>query len=189
MPTTEKGRPRPAKMKRMAHTPPEVPSRVDMRLLSREDIRKMLLELADRIAPGDVTELLGHEKQLRRRIAGIDSPHLSLFRDQLVLALDCLRDHARGRCPQIPYFTISLLAGALWYFVDELDAVPDFLPGVGQLDDAVMVAMAFQLGEDGLRRYCVWKSRPADSLFGAAAALRLRETAPHPSGRRSRRPV
>jgi uncharacterized membrane protein YkvA (DUF1232 family) len=145
-------------------------------ILDADDVRQILLELADRIAPADVTDLLAHEDQLRERASQLTSPHLGLFRDQIGLSIDCLRDHARGRCPQIPYFTISLLAAALWYFVDELDAVPDFLPSVGQLDDAVVLAMGFQLGEQGLRRYCAWKGRPADALFGAAAALRLRAT-------------
>ncbi len=149
-------------------------------ILSAADLRKILLSLADQMAPGDVAELLAHEKQLRARCRGLTSPHLALFRDQITLAIDCLRDHARGRSPQIPYFTVSLLAAALWYFVDELDAVPDFLPRVGQLDDAVVLAMAFQLGEAGLRRYCDWKGRVADPLFGAAAAARLRRTATVP---------
>jgi uncharacterized membrane protein YkvA (DUF1232 family) len=149
-----------------------------VQILSSDDVRRMLLDLANRMAPGDVDELLMHESELRARVADLPAPHLALFEEQLGLAVDCLRDHAEGRCPQIPYFTISLLVGALWYFLDELDAVPDFLPRVGELDDALMLAMAFQLGEDGLRRYCTWKGRPAEFLFGAAAARRLRRPAP-----------
>jgi len=178
MPTSPKTR-RAARKKMASRRPPAKPgvsAQTKVSILDADDVRQLLLELADRIAPADVTDLLAHDTQLHARACQLTSPHLGLFRDQISLAIDCLRDHARGRCPQIPYFTISLLAAALWYFVDELDAVPDFLPGVGQLDDAVVLAMAFQLGEDGLRRYCAWKGRRADALFGAAAAMRLRTT-------------
>jgi uncharacterized membrane protein YkvA (DUF1232 family) len=175
MPTTRMGRSaRPRGRSRTAVTAkPKAAA-----FLEPADVRQLVLEMAARIAPGDVVELLRHERQLRARIAGVASPHLALFHDQLSLATDCLRDHARGRCPQIPYHTIGLLAGALWYYVDELDAVPDFLPHVGQLDDAVVLAMAFELAEDGLRRYCDWKGLSADGLFGRSAARRLLQTTP-----------
>jgi len=42
----------------------------------------------------------------------------------------CLKDHAAGRCPQIPYYSISLLAAGVTYLADQLDFVPDFLPRI-----------------------------------------------------------
>ncbi|HVO22677.1 MAG TPA: YkvA family protein [Candidatus Margulisiibacteriota bacterium] len=124
-------------------------------------------ELANRIAPADITALLQAERGLRQRAAGLQSDHLQLLAEQLALALDCLRDHVDGACPQIPYYTISLLAAAVSYFADELDVIPDFLPHIGQLDDAVVMAMAYELGHDGLRRYCAWKGRDAHRVLPA----------------------
>lgn len=138
-----------------AHTP----------LLNRADIRTILYELANRVAPADVTALLQTESELRKRAASLPADDLALLRDQLTLALDCLRDHVDGTCPQIPYYTISLLAAAVSYFADELDVIPDFLPRVGRLDDAVVMALAYELGRDGLRRYCAWKGRDAGALL------------------------
>ena len=84
----------------------------------------------------------------------------------LRVALDCLRDHVAGNCPQIPYSTISLLAAGVCYFADELDLVPDFLSRIGRLDDGAVMAMAFQLGADGIRRYCTATGRDADAVLG-----------------------
>jgi uncharacterized membrane protein YkvA (DUF1232 family) len=136
--------------------------------LDRSDIRTILYELANRVAPADVTALLDAESELRARAADLD--HLQLLAAQLTLALDCLHDHVRGDCPQIPYYTISLLAAAVHYFADKLDVVPDFLPRIGRLDDAAVMAMACQLTTDGLRRYCDWKGRSADAVLGPAPA-------------------
>lgn len=150
--------------KKSRSTPTPVP------LLDRADIRTILYELANRVAPADVTALLETEGELRHRAAGLQSDDLRLLGEQLSLALDCLRDHVAGACPQIPYYTITLLAAAVSYFADELDVIPDFLPRVGQLDDAVVMAMAYELGRDGLRRYCAWKGLDASALLRGAAA-------------------
>lgn len=135
-------------------------------VLNAADVRSIATDLAERVAPADVTELMAHESELRARCAALRTPHLALFRQQMTMALDCLRDHLDGKCPQIPYHTISLLAGAVSYFCDELDVIPDFLPRLGRLDDAVVMAMACRVAESGVRRYCTWKGYDADALLG-----------------------
>jgi len=160
--TTGTRAPRVAAKKRRS-TPARVP------LLNRADIRTIVYELANRLAPADLTALLETEGELRKRAAALQSEDLALLGEQLSVALDCLRDHADGACPQIPYYTISLLAAAVSYFADELDVIPDFLPRVGHLDDAVVMAMAYELGCDGLRRYCAWKGRDAHTLLRSAS--------------------
>jgi len=140
------------------------PQTITVPVLQADDVRAILLDIASTIAPGDVIELLGHADDLRARAAALDAPHVDLFRAQLDLALACLTDHAAGDCPQIPYATIGLLAAAVCYFSDEMDVIPDFLPKVGQLDDAVVLAMAFHLGDAGLQRYCDWKGIDLEPL-------------------------
>jgi len=137
------------------------------------DIQRIVLDAANQIAPADVVTLMTREEEFRARADDMATMGMTLFREQLDLAFDCLKDHVSGASPQIPYYTISLLAAALCYFGDVLDAVPDFLPKIGKLDDAAVMAMAFQLGVDGLRRYCTWKGRAADHLYGTAALPNL----------------
>jgi uncharacterized membrane protein YkvA (DUF1232 family) len=162
--TTGGRAPRPSVNKRRSTTPPQRP------LLERSDIRMIVHELANRVAPADVMALLQAERDLRQRARGLQSGNLQLLAAQLSLALDCLRDHVDGACPQIPYYTISVLAAAVSYFADELDVIPDFLPRIGRLDDAVVMAMACELGRDGLRRYCAWKGRDANLVLRAGVA-------------------
>src|SRR6185295_16387283 len=82
-------------------------------ILRTEDIRMIVRDLAERIAPGDVADVLAHEKELRAQATELRSNGLQLLYAQLDLALDVLSDHARGKCPQIPYSTIGLLAAAV----------------------------------------------------------------------------
>jgi uncharacterized membrane protein YkvA (DUF1232 family) len=145
---------------------PKTRSKVKEPLLEPSDIRRIVLDAAVQIAPADVVELMTREDELREEGRQLQAPELALLREQLELALDCLKDHVEGNCPQIPFYTISLLGAAVWYFGDVLDVIPDFLPKIGMLDDAAVMAMAFQLAASGLRRYCTWKGRAVDSVLG-----------------------
>lgn len=125
--------------------------------LTRADVERAVLELANKLAPADVGDMLVAESSIRERAAQLPGAPGRTLRAELELALLCLKDHAAGRCPQIPYYSISLLAAGVVYLADQLDLVPDFLPRIGMLDDALVMAVAFELGRDGLKRYCVWK--------------------------------
>jgi len=127
------------------------------RLLEAADVRTIVAELAMRIAPADLTALMQQEGTLRRRAIRIRASGMRLFADQVQLALECLHDHLAGRCPQIPYYSIMVLAAALAYFADQLDVIPDFLPDVGRLDDAAVMQVACEIAHAGLQRYCTFK--------------------------------
>lgn len=137
-------------------------------ILQPADVRAILFDLANRLAPADVTAFVADADTLRAQAAGLGSADPPRLRDQLNLALDVLRDHLDGTCPQIPYYTIALLAAAVCYFSEKLDVIPDFLPRVGRLDDAAVMAMACQLAYDGLQRYCDAKGI-ADAVLRTAA--------------------
>jgi len=145
-------------------------------ILTRGDVRRVLIEQADVLAPADITDLLAEQERLRGRAAKLHGTPGQIMRYQLDLALSCLRDHASGACPQIPYRCISLLGAGVAYISDELDFVPDFLPN-GALDDGLVLALACELAADGLARYCTWKGI-APGLNLALATTARRKT-PH----------
>jgi uncharacterized membrane protein YkvA (DUF1232 family) len=143
-------------------------------LLTRTEVVQAVIELANKLAPADVGDLLVTESSIRERAAQLPGVPGRRLRAQLDLALFCLKDHLAGRCPQIPYYSISLLAAGVAYLADQLDFVPAFLPRLGMIDDALVMAVACELGRDGLARYCVWKG------IAPALARRVgRGPAPH----------
>lgn len=71
-----------------------------------------------------------------------------------------------------PASTKVALGGLLAYLVSPIDLVPDFIPGVGQLDDVVVAALVLRwtgrrIGVDGLRVH--WSGSEA----GFEALLRV----------------
>jgi uncharacterized membrane protein YkvA (DUF1232 family) len=120
------------------------------------DFRSHLLRHAAEIAPADVTALLARAAEMRRRAAD-DGRTRPTLRHDVELALALLRDHAAGSIPHVPYRTIGLLAAALYYYLDPVDVIPDFVPGVGTADDALVLAYAYEEGADGVHRYRAWR--------------------------------
>lgn len=134
-------------------------------LLQSSDFTSYLREKTEQLAPADLQSMLGQADALRQRLADECSAHPRMQR-QGDLALRVVGDHAAGVCPQIPYYTVSLLAVALLYFADPLDVIPDWIPVVGTSDDALIFELAFQLGQPGVERYCTWKGLSVDGVFG-----------------------
>jgi uncharacterized membrane protein YkvA (DUF1232 family) len=134
--------------------------------LQPDDFRRYLEEKAMLIAPGDVEALVAQREHVVAKIARDCGEH-DLLRRQLHLALELLRDHASERSPQIPYYTISVLAAAVLYFMNPVDVIPDFIEGVGTSDDALLLELAVELVWPGIERYCIWKGRPLTDLRSA----------------------
>lgn len=133
--------------------------------LSAKDVRAYIREKAATIAPADLEELLSRANDLLERASG-ERYHVRLRR-QTEMALQILSDHDTGEASQIPYFTISVLAVALFYFLKPDDVVPDFLPVIGSADDALVVELAFEMGAAGVTRYCDWRGLASEDVLPA----------------------
>jgi uncharacterized membrane protein YkvA (DUF1232 family) len=151
--------------------------------LRPDDFRTYLRAKAETIAPADVAQLAAHAGDLRARAARHAAEH-PLLAERLALALDLVADHMAERCPQIPYYTVALLAAALYYFVAPVDVIPDFLPGVGMSDDALVIELAVGLGAAGVERYLVWKGLDAAVLPAPAIVRPTRRTRDRSASRR-----
>lgn len=133
-------------------------------LLTPEDFERHLLTRAAVIAPADVTELLARSDLVRQRLSGERAVHPVLAQRARV-ALHLLADHARGACPQIPYQTVSTLTTALFYYLEPMDVIPDFIPRAGTADDALVLDIAWRLCAAGIQRYVDWKGlTPSDEV-------------------------
>lgn len=50
-----------------------------------------------------------------------------------------------------------LIIGAIIYVLDPWDLIPDWLPGVGFLDDATVLAFAVQKTRETLDQFVAWE--------------------------------
>src|SRR5437773_55205 len=70
-----------------------------------------------------------------------------------------LRAWAKGDYKGLPWKTIVTAMAAALYFLDPLDVVPDFIPGIGYLDDAVILGFVVNSIRSDLEKYLQWESK------------------------------
>ena len=63
----------------------------------------------------------------------------------------------KGEYSEIPIGTLAAVIGVLIYFVSPIDAIPDFFPGIGLLDDAAVTSGALYLIKSDLDEYMNWR--------------------------------
>ncbi|MDX2166108.1 MAG: YkvA family protein [Deltaproteobacteria bacterium] len=137
-------------------------------LLQSQDFTAYLNEKCAQLAPGDLEEVMRQAESIRVRGAKL-APTRPRMQRQIDFALTLVEEHVNGEARQIPFYTVCLMGVALLYFADPLDVIPDWIPGVGNSDDALVFELAFKLASAGVERYCTWKGLSTDGLLPAPA--------------------
>lgn len=82
---------------------------------------------------------------------------LSKIWNDIKLMMGLIKDYTIGDYKDVPWDTIAAIAGAIVYFISPIDIIPDFLPVVGYLDDAVVIKLALDFANSDLQQYKKWK--------------------------------
>ena len=81
-----------------------------------------------------------------------------LFQD-LKLLIPLIKDYWRGTYRDVSLKSIVIFVVALAYIISPIDLIPDYIPGLGQIDDAVILGLSLYFLEKDLRKYQEWKDR------------------------------
>ncbi len=106
---------------------------------------KQLATLADRAA----RKAAGSKTAERLQAAG----------GQLVTMLALLRAWIRGDYRQVSNSALLSIAAAVLYFVAPLDAVPDFLLGLGLVDDVAVIGFVVKQVQHELEKFRSWQQQ------------------------------
>ncbi|MGH8438980.1 MAG: YkvA family protein [Pseudomonas sp.] len=109
-------------------------------------------------------------------------PRLSKLREDVGLMQALCLAWWRGEYRTIsPKALVTVVAGLL-YFVSPVDAIPDWLLGVGMLDDIAVLAWVLKAVSDELAAFSTWRHRQApeklrvvERLPATPEALRLEQ--------------
>lgn len=86
------------------------------------------------------------------------SKSLSGLFDDLMLLSSLVKDYWKGRYRKIPYKAIAAISFTILYVLNVIDLVPDFIPGLGLLDDATIVGLCLKMVSTDLEQYKLWKT-------------------------------
>ena len=68
-----------------------------------------------------------------------------------------VKDYAGGAYREVPFGTIAAIVAALAYVLSPIDAIPDFIPVFGYLDDAAVLTLCLRLVRADVEEYRRWK--------------------------------
>ena len=88
---------------------------------------------------------------------------LERYAKDLLLLVSLVKDYYQGNYRDIPYKTISAAVVGLLYVINPIDIIPDFIPFIGQLDDALVLGFCLKLIEKDLLKYKKWKDNQSEN--------------------------
>ena len=103
-------------------------------------------------APAAVERALAREAEFEEK-AKVAPGRIRRQLEQLKLFMRMLKEIRRGEYEQLPWLTLAGFAGAILYFLNPFDLVPDFILGVGFLDDASVAALVVRAFTHDLEKY------------------------------------
>jgi uncharacterized membrane protein YkvA (DUF1232 family) len=105
--------------------------------------------------------LIGKEDKLKEKLE--DNSYLEPFSDDLMLFMGLIKDYYKGDYRKIPFRTISAgVIGAI-YTLNPIDLIPDSIPFIGYIDDALVLKFCLKQAQKDLQKYKVWKQEQADA--------------------------
>jgi uncharacterized membrane protein YkvA (DUF1232 family) len=77
----------------------------------------------------------------------------------LKLLLPLLRDYWKGTYRDVSIKSILIFLAGLAYIISPIDLIPDYIIGLGQIDDVAILGTTLYFLEKDLIKYKEWKDR------------------------------
>lgn len=112
-------------------------------------------ETNEKLLDADLEYILKEEEKLKEKLK--ESSHLERFTTDVTLFICLVRDYSNGSYRKVPYKSIAAVVAGLVYILNPIDIIPDFIPVIGYIDDAIIIAFCLKMVEKDLQTYQVWK--------------------------------
>lgn len=113
-----------------------------------------------KINDGDIDMVITNKEAIDKKFSGSG---LKKYSELGKIMIGMLQDYKKGDFKQVPWFTIASIGLALLYIFNPLDMVPDFIPGLGYVDDFALFTIVLRFIETDLHSYLDWKLDEVES--------------------------
>jgi uncharacterized membrane protein YkvA (DUF1232 family) len=123
--------------------------------MSEKSTEKYIQEGARKVTTGDFLKVIDKSQEIKKKFSG--GGPLRRFVEDGKLLLAIVKDYWAGNYRRIPYGIVAAIVFVLVYVFNPFDIVPDFLPLIGEIDDAAIVGASLMAVERDLFKYRDWK--------------------------------
>ncbi len=127
-----------------------------MTKISSEQAQDELKKGMRNVTEEDVQKVLDKQEEIEKKFKS--GGPLGKFITEIKLLFTLIKDYVSGEYREIPWWTISAVVAALIYVLSPIDLIPDFIPIIGYIDDAAVVAACLKLIQNDLQKYQTWKN-------------------------------
>ena len=109
--------------------------------------------------PDQVEKIL---QQVEKKLEKI--PTVGDWFADLPATISLIRSYIRKEYSDVPIASIIAALAAALYVVSPVDLVPDFIPGVGMLDDAAVLVLCWKMIHDDVDKYQEWRKQAGKEI-------------------------
>ena len=121
----------------------------------------------------EAQKILSDEKTTKKFVNDVENKYKNLLKDKRVsllskkiseikeyvpLFISFIKSYVNKEYREVPIGTMIAVVAALIYFFSPIDIFPDFVPGVGYVDDAAIIALCAMMLKTDLDEYKRWKT-------------------------------
>lgn len=104
---------------------------------------------------GDLEVVMDNNDNISNKIS--NSGLLKKYTELAKVMVGMIKDYKKGIYRTVPWFTMAAISFALLYILNPFDIVPDFIPGLGYVDDFAVFTIALKFIQNDLHSYLDWK--------------------------------
>ena len=128
------------------------PSGSEMRVLGKMKSRAQKI-----VQDHDELKKLLEKTNKKLEDAQEDDSLMQKIKDYLKLVMRMITSYLNGSYNDTPWQTILMMVAGLLYFITPLDAIPDFIPIGGLVDDATVLVWLGRCFRDDISRFKKWE--------------------------------
>lgn len=120
---------------------------------AQEKLNEGLGQAEDMLNDPDALEQFLQKLEKKLRVVPLVGDALA----SVPVLVSLVRCYVKKEYLEVPVGSILAILSALIYFVSPIDVVPDFIPGLGYIDDAAVIGLCLKWVESDVQNYILWR--------------------------------